>query len=65
MNKTSLLSVLENPDRGLLDVVTHAPGPAGALPLTAGDVAELPSGNLFGMSQNVGMGWDRRRIVRP
>ncbi len=65
MNKTSLLSVLENPDRGLFDVVTHAPGPAGALPLTAEMLLQLPSGNLFGLSQNVGMGWSPQELSGP
>ena len=65
MNKTSLLSVLENPDRGLLDVVTHARGPAGQLPLTAEMLLQLPSGNLFGLSQNVGMGWSPQQLTGP
>jgi putative YjhG/YagF family dehydratase len=33
-------------------------GPAGRLPLTAEMLREEPSGNLFGLTQNVGMGWD-------
>jgi putative YjhG/YagF family dehydratase len=37
---------------------THAAGPAGALPLTPEMLAESPSGDLFGLSQNVGMGWE-------
>lgn len=65
MNKTSLLSVLESPDRGLLDVATHAAGPAGELPLTAEMLLQLPSGNLFGLSQNVGMGWSPRELTGP
>src|ERR1035437_6177447 len=65
MNKTSLLSVLETPDRGLLDVVTHAPGPAGELPLTPEMLLQLPSGNLFGLSQNVGMGWSPQELLGP
>jgi putative YjhG/YagF family dehydratase len=65
MNKTSLLSVLETPDRGLLDVVTHAPGPAGQLPLTPEMLLQLPSGNLFGLSQNVGMGWSPLELLGP
>jgi xylonate dehydratase len=32
-------------------------GPAGALPLTPEMLREEPSGNLFGLTQNVGMGW--------
>ena len=33
-------------------------GPAGRLPLTEQMLIEEPSGNLFGLTQNVGMGWD-------
>jgi len=32
-------------------------GRAGALPLTADQLREEPSGNLFGLTQNVAMGW--------
>jgi putative YjhG/YagF family dehydratase len=43
---------------GLFDVRTHARGPAGALPLTAQMLRDRPSGDLFGWSQNAGMGWN-------
>ncbi len=46
-------------------VTTHAPGPAGALPLSAEMLLTEPSGNLFGLSQNAGMGWDPARILDP
>src|SRR6266853_6599131 len=32
-------------------------GPAGRLPLTPDMLREEPSGNVFGLTQNVGMGW--------
>ena len=35
---------------------TKAPGPAGQLPLTAEMLLGEPSGNLFGMTQDAGMG---------
>ena len=38
-------------------VRAHAEGPAGALPLTEEMLRDRPSGDLFGLSQNVGMGW--------
>jgi putative YjhG/YagF family dehydratase len=40
------------------DVRTAAAGPEGSLPLTDTMLRESPSGDLFGLSQNVGMGWD-------
>src|ERR1700733_8040292 len=36
---------------------TKAPGPTGALPLTKEMLLNSPSGDLFGLTQNVGMGW--------
>ena len=37
----------------------------GALPLTAEMLLTEPSGNLFGLSQNAGMGWDPARLLDP
>ncbi|AHG89664.1 dihydroxy-acid and 6-phosphogluconate dehydratase [Gemmatirosa kalamazoonensis] len=37
-------------------------GPAGALPLTPELLREAPSGDLFGLTQNVGMGWSAARL---
>ncbi|SFI38614.1 putative dehydratase, YjhG/YagF family [Paenibacillus sp. UNC496MF] len=48
---------------GLYDIHTHAAGPEGKLPLTADMLTELPSGDLFGLSQNVGMGWKPDRLL--
>jgi putative YjhG/YagF family dehydratase len=45
-------------DPALFNISTRARGPAGALPLTAEMLRERPSGDLFGWSQNAGMGWD-------
>jgi putative YjhG/YagF family dehydratase len=39
-------------------VRTKAPGPTGSLPLTRDMLLHSPSGDLFGLTQNVGMGWD-------
>jgi putative YjhG/YagF family dehydratase len=65
----SLSSVLETQeatdDRSLLRVATHAPGPSGALPLSPEMLLTEPSGNLFGLSQNAGMGWDPLRVLDP
>ncbi|PYR90419.1 MAG: YjhG/YagF family D-xylonate dehydratase [Acidobacteria bacterium] len=45
-------------DPSILEVPARAAGPAGALPFTPEMLRELPSGHLFGWSQNAGMGWD-------
>ena len=46
-------------------VSTHAPGPSGALPITPEMLLNEPSGNLFGLSQNAGMGWEPARLLDP
>ena len=47
------------------DVATTAPGPAGALPLTDAMLRDRPSGDLFGLSQNAGMGWKPDAMLGP
>jgi len=42
----------------LFNIRTRVPGPRGALPFTEEQLRERPSGDLFGWSQNVGMGWN-------
>ncbi len=43
----------------LLDATrTTSSGPEGRLPITPGMLLNEPSGSLFGMTQNAGMGWD-------
>ena len=39
-------------------------GPQGRLPLTADALRDEPSGNLFGMTQNVAMGWHPEEVGR-
>ena len=43
---------------------TRGPGPAGKLPLTEAMLREAPSGDLFGMTQNAGMGWNPSELGR-
>ena len=40
------------------EIQTHAEGPSGSLPLTDTMLREWPSGDLFGLTQNAGMGWN-------
>jgi putative YjhG/YagF family dehydratase len=53
--KTNPLDVF---DEDLYAVETHAPGPAGQLPLQAEWLRETASGNVFGWTMDAGMGWD-------
>ena len=48
----------------IYNLITKAPGPAGKLPLTAGMLRDSPSGDIFGLTQNAGMGWDPRELGR-
>ena len=40
-------------------------GPAGRLPLTPEQLRDAPSGDLFGLTQNVGMGWSPAGLGGP
>jgi len=52
-------------ERSLWRVETAGAGPQGRLPLTAEMLLERPSGDIFGLTQNAGMGWDPRELGRP
>src|ERR1022692_3955473 len=53
-----LTHILDSQDPSLFDVRSKAPGPQGSLPITPEMLLKRPSGDLFGWSQNAGMGWD-------
>ncbi len=52
-------------DPTLFAVQTSAAGPIGSLPLTEELLLHAPSGDVFGLSQNAGMGWDPAELNRP
>ena len=56
---------LESTDPAVLNVLTKALGPTGALPLTDEMLRTWPSGDLFGLSQNAGMGWKPEEVIGP
>lgn len=60
----SLNDLLETSDADLFDVVTTSAGPQGSLPLTDELLLDAPSGDLFGMTQSAGMGWDPAELLR-
>ena len=45
-------------------VQTKAPGPSGTLPLTEEFLRDRPSGDIFGLTQNAGMGWNPNELGR-
>src|SRR5262244_4461390 len=62
---TGLETLLPTADPALWDITTAGDGPQGQLPLTAEMLLERPSGDIFGLTQNAGMGWDPRELGRP
>jgi xylonate dehydratase len=55
----------DSADATLYDVATRVPGPSGALPLTESWLRERPSGDVFGWTQNAGMGWEPSALGGP
>ena len=64
MNAIDIVDVLCSPD-SIYDVRTSAPGPAGRLPLTDEMLRTSPCGDLFGLTQNAGMGWKPEDLLKP
>jgi xylonate dehydratase len=56
-------NVLRMP-RDIFDIRTKAAGPTGSLPLTPEMLREKPSGDIFGWTQNAGMGWNPSELGR-
>lgn len=56
-------NIYDSGDTSLFDVRTHVPGPKGALPITAEMLLKRPSGDLFGWTQNAGMGWEPSKLA--
>lgn len=49
-------------DPSIYEIRTRAPGPQGSLPLTEQMLRSRPSGDIFGWTQNAGMGWDPKSL---
>src|SRR5205823_14540861 len=64
MAGSSAFQSLVDSDPALFDVAASSPGPEGQLPLTADLLQNAPSGDLFGWSQNVGMGLNPAELGR-
>ncbi len=62
---TSLQELLDSSDTTLFEIATHGHGPVGRLPFTESMLLDAPSGDLFGMTQNAGMGWEPSQLGRP
>jgi len=58
-------SQLEISDESIFQIETQKGGPVGKIELTDEVLKHAPSGNLFGLSQNVGMGWSPKDFLGP
>lgn len=54
--------LFDSGDESIYTLRTKAPGPSGVLPFTEEQLVTHPSGNLFGWTQNVGMGWEADKV---
>ncbi|MCR2822573.1 YjhG/YagF family D-xylonate dehydratase [Lederbergia panacisoli] len=54
--------LLSTTSEAIENIQTKAKGPEGKLPLTDYMLRNAPSGDLFGLSQNVGMGWSPNNL---
>ena len=60
-----LANLLDGEGDSLAQLRTNAAGPEGALPLTEEMLRDWPSGHVFGMTQNAGMGWPVAEMLGP
>ncbi|MGD2094203.1 MAG: YjhG/YagF family D-xylonate dehydratase [Phycisphaerales bacterium] len=63
-NEIKLEDILDSKDDSIYDITTNAAGPKGNLPLTENLLTNAPSGDIFGMSQNAGMGWNPAKMTK-
>lgn len=61
---SALDSLLDSDNAQIYEILTNAPGPDGKLPLTPDMLLNSPSGDIFGLSQNAGMGWNPTQLGR-
>ncbi len=59
-----LEELTESTDPSIYEVTTAGDGPEGSLPLTGEMLRDWPSGDLFGLTQNAGMGWESSEVAR-
>ena len=56
--------ILDSQEPGIYDLQTNASGPEGSLPLAEEMLLNWPSGDIFAMTQNAGMGWAPTELNR-
>ncbi|MDB6109973.1 MAG: dehydratase [Pedosphaera sp.] len=61
---SSTNEVFDSSPAEIYQIRTHSHGPAGSLPITEEMLLNSPSGDLFGLTQNAGMGWNPAEVGR-
>jgi putative YjhG/YagF family dehydratase len=56
--------VFDSGDPSILRIQTNSPGPTGQLPITPEMLRSKPSGDIFGWTQDAGMGWNPSELGR-
>jgi putative YjhG/YagF family dehydratase len=59
------MDLFDSGDPSIYRITTAKPGPAGHLPIQPADLLHRPSGDIFGWTQDVGMGWQPADLRRP
>ncbi|WAH39310.1 YjhG/YagF family D-xylonate dehydratase [Alicyclobacillus dauci] len=59
----ALSAILHSDRTDLYEIPTHARGPQGRLPLDPEMLKSWASGDLFGLTQSVGMGWEPSKVL--
>ena len=54
--------IFDSADESIYTLKTTAAGPSGRLPFAPEQLRDEPSGNLFGWTQDVGMGWSPEKL---
>ena len=62
--RETLESLLETSDPSIYGIHTRGAGPSGSLPLNDSMLRDWASGDLFGLTQNAGMGWNPAELGR-
>ncbi len=65
MTAISFESIVDSRDESLYEIRARRSGPGGRLPLTHEVLLERPCGDLFGWTQNAGMGWNPAELDGP
>ena len=57
--------ILDSASADIFTIRTTASGPTGSLPFTGSFLQDSPSGDVFGWTQDAGMGWDPSELGSP